>query len=171
MPAEDTGLALQLRYKLRDYCSGWDRALPLGGDGGGGECANGRNIGQLLPSAKLPKVWGPAARAVPWLLQALTSWAHGGLFPKGSAILFRRHVLWQSVSSRWSKKLSLGHVAGEIFGDAGLSLFVASIKFGDVGASLFVAGAIFGDDGASLLVSRNIWWCCGVIFRGRGNIW
>ena len=124
-----------------------------------------------LPSAKLLKVWGPAAGAVPWLLQALTSWAHGGLFPKGSAILFRRHVLWQSVSSRWSKKLSLGHVAGEIFGDAGLSLFVASIKFGDVGASLFVAGAIFGDDGASLLVSRNIWWCCGVIFRGRGNIW
>ena len=162
MPAEHTELALQLRYKLRDYCSGWDCALPLGGDGGGGECANGRNIGQLLPSPKLLKVWG---------LQASTSWAHGGLFPKGSAILFRRHVLWQSVSSRWSKELSLGHVAGEIFGDAGLSLFVASIKFGDVGASLFVAGAIFGDDGASLLVSRNIWWCCRVIFRGRGNIW
>ena len=78
------------------------------------------------------------------------------VIPKGIRHLIPTTWARKSVSSRGSKELSLGHVAGEIFGDAGLSLFVASIKF--------------GDDGASLLVSRNIWWCCRVIFRGRGNI-
>lgn len=63
MPAEHTELALQLRYKLRDYCSGWDSALPLGGDGGGGDQLNRRSgrplgtsgIDQLGPWWVIPK--------------------------------------------------------------------------------------------------------------------
>ena len=35
-------------------------------------------------------------------------------------------------------------VAGEAFGDVGVSLFVAGAAFGDVPVSLFVAGAAFG---------------------------
>ena len=32
-----------------------------------------------------------------------------------------------------------------VFGDVGVSLFVAGVAFGDVGVSLFVAGAVFGE--------------------------
>ena len=36
-------------------------------------------------------------------------------------------------------------MAGAVFGDLGVSLFVAGAAFGDVGASLFVAGTVFGE--------------------------
>ena len=35
-------------------------------------------------------------------------------------------------------------MTGAIFGDLGVSLFVAGAVFGDLGVSLFVAGAVFG---------------------------
>ena len=34
-------------------------------------------------------------------------------------------------------------MAGAVFGDVGVSLFVAGAAFGDVGVSLFVAGAVY----------------------------
>ena len=52
-------------------------------------------------------------------------------------------------------------MAGAVFGDVGVSLFVAGAAFGDVGVSLFVAGAVFGDLGVSLFVA-------GAVF---GEIW
>ena len=36
-------------------------------------------------------------------------------------------------------------MAGTVFGDVGVSLFVAGAAFADVGASHFVAGAVFGE--------------------------
>ena len=36
-------------------------------------------------------------------------------------------------------------MAGAVFGDLEVSLFVAGAAFGDVGVSLFVAGAVFGE--------------------------
>ena len=36
-------------------------------------------------------------------------------------------------------------MAGAVFGDVELSLFVAGAVFGDVELSLFVAGAVFGE--------------------------
>ena len=36
-------------------------------------------------------------------------------------------------------------MAGAVFGDVGVSLFVADAAFGDVGMSLFVAGTVFGE--------------------------
>ena len=36
-------------------------------------------------------------------------------------------------------------MAGAIFGNVGVSLFVAGAAFADVGASHFVAGAVFGE--------------------------
>ena len=47
-------------------------------------------------------------------------------------------------------------MAGPIFGDVGVALFVAGAKFVDVGVALFVAGAIFADVGASLFVAGSI---------------
>ena len=52
-------------------------------------------------------------------------------------------------------------MAGAVFGDAGVSLFVAGAAFGDVEMSLFVAGAVFGDVGVPLFVA-------GAVF---GEIW
>ena len=52
-------------------------------------------------------------------------------------------------------------MAGAVFGDVGVSLFVAGAAFGDVGVSLFVAGAVFGDLGVSVFVA-------GAVF---GEIW
>ena len=52
-------------------------------------------------------------------------------------------------------------MAGAVFGDVGVSLFVAGAAFGDVGVSLFVAGAVFGELGVSLFVA-------GAVF---GEIW
>ena len=52
-------------------------------------------------------------------------------------------------------------MAGAVFGDVGVSPFVAGAAFGDVGVSLFVAGAVFGDLGVSLFVA-------GAVF---GEIW
>ena len=40
-------------------------------------------------------------------------------------------------------------MAGGVFGDLGVSLFVAGAAFGDLGVPLFVAGAVFGDLGMS----------------------
>ena len=40
-------------------------------------------------------------------------------------------------------------MAGVVFGDVGVSLFVAGAAFGNLGVSLFVAGAVFGDVGTS----------------------
>ena len=36
-------------------------------------------------------------------------------------------------------------MAGAVFGDLGVSLFVAGAAFGDVGVPLFVAGTVFGE--------------------------
>ena len=79
-------------------------------------------------------------------------------------------------------------MAGETFGDVGVSLFVELVifadvdlirnvtfrsrrsivqYFGDVGASLFLAGAAFSDVGASLFVAGALF---GVICRGSGKI-
>ena len=44
-------------------------------------------------------------------------------------------------------------MAGAVFGDLGVSLFVAGAAFGDLGVPLFVAGAVFGDLGVSLFVA------------------
>ena len=52
-------------------------------------------------------------------------------------------------------------MAGAVFGDLRVSLFVAGAAFGDLGASLSVAGAVFGDLGVSLFVA-------GAVF---GEIW
>ena len=52
-------------------------------------------------------------------------------------------------------------MAGEVFGDLGVSLFVTGAVFGDLGMSFFVAGAAFGDLGVSLFVA-------GAVF---GEIW
>ena len=68
-------------------------------------------------------------------------------------------------------------MAGAVFGDVGVSLFVAGAAFGDVGVSLFVAGAVFGDVGVSLFVAgavfRQIWIdsrsakCCNFQYKMR----
>ena len=47
-------------------------------------------------------------------------------------------------------------MAGAVFGDVGVSLFV--VAFGDVAVALLAAGATFGDVGS-------------VTFRGRRSIW
>ena len=52
-------------------------------------------------------------------------------------------------------------MAGAVFGDLRVSLFVAGAAFGDLGVSLFVAGAVFGDLGVPLFVA-------GAVF---GEIW
>ena len=52
-------------------------------------------------------------------------------------------------------------MAGAVFGDLGVSLFVAGAVFGDLGVSLFVAGAALGDVGVSFFVA-------GTVF---GEIW
>ena len=46
-------------------------------------------------------------------------------------------------------------MAGAVFGDLAVSLFVAGAIFGDVAVSLFVAGAAFGDVGARHAVIFN----------------
>ena len=52
-------------------------------------------------------------------------------------------------------------MAGALFGDVQVSLFVADALFGDVQVSLFVAGAVFGEVEVSLFVA-------GAVF---GEIW
>ena len=52
-------------------------------------------------------------------------------------------------------------MAGALFGDVQVSLFVAGALFGDVQVSLFVAGAVFGEVEVSLFVA-------GAVF---GEIW
>ena len=52
-------------------------------------------------------------------------------------------------------------MAGALFGEVQVSLFVAGAVFGEVQVSLFVAGAVFGDLGVSLFVA-------GAVF---GEIW
>ena len=52
-------------------------------------------------------------------------------------------------------------MAGPVFGDLGVSLFVAGAAFRDLGVALFVAGAVFGDLGVSFFVA-------GAVF---GEIW
>ena len=52
-------------------------------------------------------------------------------------------------------------MAGAVFGDLGVSLFVTGAVFGDLGVSFFVAGAAFGDLGVSFFVA-------GAVF---GEIW
>ena len=47
-------------------------------------------------------------------------------------------------------------MAGAVFGDLGVSLFVTGAIFGDLGVSFFVAGAAFGDLGVSLFVARAV---------------
>ena len=51
-------------------------------------------------------------------------------------------------------------MAGAVFGDLRVSLFVAGAAFGDLGVSLFVAGAVFGDLGVTFVA--------GAVF---GEIW
>ena len=52
-------------------------------------------------------------------------------------------------------------MAGAIFGEVQMSLFVAGAVFGEVQVSLFVAGAVFGEVQVSLFVA-------GAVF---GKIW
>ena len=44
-------------------------------------------------------------------------------------------------------------MAGAVFGDLGVSLFVAGAAFSDLGVLLFVAGTVFGDLGMLLFVA------------------
>ena len=46
-----------------------------------------------------------------------------------------------------------------IFGDLGVSLFVAIAVFGDLGVSLFVAGALFGEIWVDSVDSRSATRC------------
>ena len=52
-------------------------------------------------------------------------------------------------------------MAGAVFGEVEVSLFVAGAVFGEVQVSLFVAGAVFGEVRVSLFVA-------GAVF---GEIW
>ena len=54
-------------------------------------------------------------------------------------------------------------MAGAIFGDVGVSLFVAGAVFGDVGVSLFVAGAVFGE----IWVDSRSAKCCKFRYKMR----
>ena len=47
-------------------------------------------------------------------------------------------------------------VAGAIFGEVHVSLFVAGAVFGEVQVSLFVAGAVFGEVAVSLFVAGAV---------------
>ena len=58
-------------------------------------------------------------------------------------------------------------MAGAIFGDLGVSFFVAGAAFGDVGVSLFVAGATCGE---IWIDSRNAKCCnfhCNALPRAK----
>ena len=48
---------------------------------------------------------------------------------------------------------------------------MAGALFGEVQVSLFVAGALFGEVQVSLFVGGSIWWSSSVTFRGRCSIW
>ena len=61
-------------------------------------------------------------------------------------------------------------MAGAVFGDVGVSLFVAGAAFGDVGVSLFVAGAVFGDVGVSLFVAGAVFGEIWVDIAGARNV-
>ena len=61
-------------------------------------------------------------------------------------------------------------MAGVVFGDVGVSLFVAGAAFGDVGVSLFVAGAVFGDVGVSLFVAGAVFGDLGVSLFVAGAV-
>ena len=68
-------------------------------------------------------------------------------------------------------------MAGAVFGDVGVSLFVAGAVFGDLGVSLFVAGAVFRHLGVALFVAGAVFgeiWvdsrsakCCNFQYRMR----
>ena len=68
-------------------------------------------------------------------------------------------------------------MAGTVFGDLGVSLFVAGAAFANVAVSLFVAGAAFGDVGVSLFVAGTVFgenWvdsrsakCCNFQYKMR----
>ena len=54
-------------------------------------------------------------------------------------------------------------MAGAVFGDLGVSLFVAGAVFGDLGVSLFVAGAVFGE----IWVDSRSAKCCNFQYKMR----
>ena len=54
-------------------------------------------------------------------------------------------------------------MAGAVFGDLGVSLFVAGAAFGDVGASLFVAGTLSGE----IWVGSRSAKCCNFQYKMR----
>ena len=54
-------------------------------------------------------------------------------------------------------------MAGAVFGDLGMSLFVAGAAFGDVGVSLFVVGAVFGE----IWVDSRSAKCCNFQYKMR----
>ena len=54
-------------------------------------------------------------------------------------------------------------MAGAIFGDLRVSLFVAGAAFGDLGVSLFVAGAVFGE----IWVDSRSAKCCNFQYKMR----
>ena len=66
-------------------------------------------------------------------------------------------------------------MAGAVFGELGVSLFVTGAVFGDLGVSFFVAGAAFGDLGVSLFVAGAVFgWvdrrsakCCNFQYKMR----
>ena len=63
-------------------------------------------------------------------------------------------------------------MAGALFGDLGVSFFVAGAAFGNLGVLLFVVGAAFGNLGVSLFVAstdvRVSLFVAGAVF---GEIW
>ena len=54
-------------------------------------------------------------------------------------------------------------MAGAVFGDLGVSLFVAGAVFGDLGVPLFVAGAVFGE----IWVDSRSAKCCNFQYKMR----
>ena len=48
-------------------------------------------------------------------------------------------------------------MAGAVFGEVEVSLFVAGAVFGEVQVSLFVAGAVFGEVQVSLFVAGEVY--------------
>ena len=54
-------------------------------------------------------------------------------------------------------------MAGAVFGDVGVSLFVAGAAFGDVGVSLVVAGTVFGE----IWVDSRSEKCCNFQYKMR----
>ena len=58
-------------------------------------------------------------------------------------------------------------MAGTVFGDLGVSFFVAGAAFGDVGVSLFVAGATFGETWINTRSAKCCNFHCNLLPRAK----